>query len=394
MRRALTKIFNQTYTLHNSIDWVQSGNEYFDRLEELINSSIYEIHLQTYIFSADSTGNKIIEALIRASVRNVQVFIMVDAFGSQDLNSFTIMRMRNSGIHFKKFGEIFSKGRFHIGRRMHQKITVIDGHASIVGGINISDNYNSLPGKTAWLDFAVIMNGDISQSLQYICRQRWAGRKFSYTSKKKLLKNSENENKLFGSTSIRFRRNDFIRNKNEIAISYREALRHAGKSILIVGGYFLPGGRTRRLMKKAVQRGISITVLISEKSDVKILVFARKYLYAWLIRSGINVFEYTPSNLHGKVIITDEKWTSIGSYDLNNLSTFSNIELNVDIKDAFFSENLSHHIHQIISNDCIKLTTDNMYRYKSVFSKFKMWISYRFVKTLFVLSLLLAGKRE
>ena len=150
MRRALTKIFNQTYTLHNSIDWVQSGNEYFDRLEELINSSIYEIHLQTYIFSADSTGNKIIEALIRASVRNVQVFIMVDAFGSQDLNSFTIMRMRNSGIHFKKFGEIFSKGRFHIGRRMHQKITVIDGHASIVGGINISDNYNSLPGKTAW----------------------------------------------------------------------------------------------------------------------------------------------------------------------------------------------------------------------------------------------------
>ena len=98
--------------------------------------------------------------------------------------------------------------------------------------------------------------------------------------------------------------------------------------VWIVGGYFLPGGRTRRLLRNAVRKGVDVCVLVAEKSDVGIMVNARRYLYSWLTTNGIRVYEYKPSNVHGKVLIRDEKWTSIGSYDLNNLSTYSNIELN------------------------------------------------------------------
>ncbi len=389
-----TNKIKQTYTLQNSIELIRSGRIYFDTLEKHINSANHEIHIQTYILASDDTGSRIAEALIRAAKRKVQVFLLVDAFGSQNFTVDLIDRITNAGVHFRKFGELYSKGIFHLGRRMHHKIAVFDGNVSIVGGINISDDYNDTPGNPAWLDFAVIMQGNVSRRLQFICRQRWNKWVFSFRSRKRLLINYWPENKITGFSPIRIRTNDFIRNKNGIANSYREVMRCSEKSILIVGGYFLPGGRTRRLMKSAIKRGVIINVVVSEKSDVRIIDLARKYLYGWLIRNGIHVFEYKPSNVHGKVIISDEMFTSIGSYDLNNLSTYSNIELNVDINDENFSKKLTTYINQIIQKDCIKLDGENMYKDNTLLSKLLRWFSYRFVKTLFVLSILLSGKKE
>jgi cardiolipin synthase len=386
--------FLQPYTLRNTVEWIQSGQKYFNNLENLIENARYEIHLQTYIFDFDNTGSRIAEALIRAAGKKIRVFVLVDAYGSQNIPSEQINRMTEAGIQFRKFGKLYSKGSFHIGRRLHHKICVFDGLTSIIGGINISDNYNDKKDSPPWLDFAVLMKGDISRRLQFVCRRRWIGWQFKPPKTKNLLKNYDTDVKETGNSQIRIRRNDFIRRRNDIAISYREVLRNSEKSILIVGGYFLPGGRTRRLMKKAIERGVEINIVVSENSDVQIVNYARRYLYNWLTRNSIGVFEYKPSNVHGKIIISDEKWSSIGSYDLNNLSTYSNIELNVDINDELFSKNLSAHIREIMQNDCYKIPDKFNYRYKSLFSKFFMWLSYYFVKTLFVLSVLLAGKRE
>nr|MBP6532408.1 hypothetical protein [Bacteroidia bacterium] len=190
------------------------------------------------------------------------------------------------------------------------------------------------------------------------------------------------------------RRNDFVRNQNEIAISYRQAFRQAEKSLVIVGGYFLPGGRTRRLIRNAVNRGVDVSVLVAEKSDVGIMVSARRYLYSWLTKNGIRVFEYRPSNVHGKVIIRDDKWCSIGSYDLNNLSTFSNIELNLDINNHEFSTSISRHIQHIMNDESTEITLRSMLLKRNIFTRLKCWLAYRFVKILFVLSVVLAGKKD
>jgi cardiolipin synthase len=383
----------ERYITRNSVEWVQSGRNYFGRLVELIDSAKHEIHLQTYIFASDETGKEIANSLMRAAVRKVSVFLLVDAYGSQTLSSDLISRMKESGINFRKYGVLYSRGRFHIGRRLHQKVTVIDGHTSIIGGINISDHYNETD-TPAWLDFAVILTGNASRRLLYLCRRRWTGFQFSRSARKNLLKMDLKSIEFTGRSPVRIRRNDFIKNKNEIAISYRNAFRNAGQSILLVGGYFLPGGRTRRIMKKAIERGVTIDILVSEHSDVAMVTLSRRYLYDWLMRNGIAVYEYKPANVHGKVLIVDGKLTSIGSYDLNNLSTYSNIELNVEIFDESFSKSLSSNIERIMREDCIRVTAENPYRKTTIFSKLIMWFSYRFVKTLFILSVILAGKRE
>jgi cardiolipin synthase A/B len=287
---------------------------------------------------------------------------------------------------------LYSRGRFHIGRRLHRKVIVIDGMTSMVGGMNISDHYNSNK-ENAWLDFAVLMEGQISRKLQLICRQRWIGVRFRKNNLPGIFRDTESERSA-GGVRIRVRRNDFIRNHNEIAISYRQAIRNAEKSLWFVGGYFLPGGRSRRLLRSAIKRGVEIRVLVSARSDVPIVFYARRYLYDWLLRNNIRVFEYTKANVHGKVLIQDKKWTTIGSYDLNNLSTYSNIELNVDIDDNGFSRHIGNHLEKIMKESSREITKENFYRKSSLLIKLFTWFCYRFVKTLFVLSVLLAGKKE
>lgn len=378
------------YTTHNRVSLCKSGPGYFNQLEELIRSARHEIHLQTYIFATDQTGQRIMHALLDAAKRGVKVFILVDAYGSQKLSSGMMRKLANAGIRIRKYGRFYSRGRFHIGRRLHQKITVIDGYTSIVGGMNISDNYNdTLLGK-AWLDFAVIIRGDASRKLQLVCHRRWSGSIRRPIGKPFSPEKAPSD----FHTRIRVRRNDFIRNFHEVAISYRQGLRTAGSSIVIVGGYFLPGGRTRRLLRNAVKRGVEIRVITAEKSDVKILRNARRYLYRWLIDNGVRLYLYEPANVHGKMMIVDEKWLTVGSYDLNNLSTFSNIELNVDIDDKAFSKNATEELERIIQYQCTELTDQKIREIRNVWTAIMMWLSYRIVKTLFVLSVLLAGRRK
>lgn len=388
-RRSNWRSTNKPYVPGNSAEWMESGQKYFQKLCDLIDLAEEEIHLQTYIFLDDETGKKIANALIRAAVRGVPIFILVDAFGSKGISGNVLKSFTDAGIHVKKFGEFYSSGRFHIGRRLHRKILVIDQKIAVVGGINISDQYAGTKITLPWLDFAVIVSGQICFKLALICRSRWKEHNFN----KKRLKPIKIPLK-FTSVLLRVRRNDFIRNQNEIAIGYRKAIRTAEKSILIVGGYFLPGGRTRRLFRNAVRRGVEVKILVAEKSDVGIMVNARKYLYGWLTENGIKVFEYNPSNVHGKVLVIDNKWTTIGSYDLNNLSSYSNIELNLDIKNEIFSENLSSYINDLIAHKSKEVTLQSTLLQQTIFVKIKCFLAYRFVKIMFVLTFLLAGKRK
>jgi len=384
-----------SYQKHNLVDIIQSGDDFMSAMESIIASAQREIHIQTYILEPDETGRRIMDALKSASAdRGVKIYLMVDAYGSQNLSSQVRQDLKNSGILIKRFGKLYYRGAFHIGRRLHRKVIVADGETAMVGGINISNKYTHQKNSPAWLDFAVMIRGDAARRLLLICRQRWMNIRFK-TFPKSLrddLDKSTTPDK--GSSHVRVSQNDFINRKNEIAINYRNYIRKSRESITIVGGYFLPGGRVRRLLKNAVHRGVSIRVIVSEKSDVKLVFFARRYLYSWLLKNNIAIYEYLPSNVHGKVLICDRKHVSVGSYDLNNLSTYSNLELNLEISDENFAGLFTERLNKIMKDHCRIVTPESYRKRMGAFSIFLSWLAYQTVKTLFVLSVLLAKKSE
>ena len=377
---------------NNTAQLFTSGRSFFDALENLIDHSENEIHFQTYIFADDETGQRVSQALIRAARRGVKIFMLLDAYGSNSLSTALINKMKAEKIELRFFGRLFKEGRFHIGRRLHRKVIVIDGITSIVSGINISNNYNSFPGNSPWLDFSIITKGDVSKKIDLICKQSWLKIRFRRLSKKLKQPAGENFYDLKRPIKMRVRQNDWKIGKSQVAGSYYQLIRQAEESLIIVGGYFLPGGKGRRLLRKASSRGVAIKLIVAERSDVGLMRNAMLFLYDWLLKNRIQIFEYLPSNVHGKAIVADKKMISIGSYDLNTLSTYSNIELNLDIDDRILAFHFHDQLEEIIRRDCKKITEQHFKTRSGMRKRFSRWLAYRLVKSLFILSIWLSRK--
>ena len=381
----------QSFSSGEQVTLLTSGQAFFQTLEKMIDEAKEEIHLQVYIFEDDETGRRIAEALFRAALRGVAVYLLLDGFGSYFFPEKISTRLKDAGVRIKFFGRLFSRGRFHLGRRLHRKVIVFDRTTAIVTGLNISNNYNDVNDKRAWLDFAVVVEGAIVLKLYALCLRRWIKKPLRKSFIEKV-KSRKKLNNIHG--NIYLRQNDWVRGLNEANASYRREIKHAKKSLFIVGGYFLPGGNVRRALKRAVERGVDIQIIVAEESDVQLQHLALEYLYQWMIRNRIRIYEYITSNVHGKVLIADKHHVSIGSYDLNSLSTLSNVELNLDIKDAQFASTFHDLLEKIANQECRLITAEELYKRSNIWRRFKHWFAYHFTKSLFVLSLWLARNDE
>ena len=122
-----------------SVQLVHSGDDYFSRLERIINDAVTEIHIQTYIFDNDATGKRILLALKEALKRQVKVYLLLDGFGSLSFPNEISKEFRQAGGHIRFFSPLFSASSFYIGRRLHKKVVVADGKVALIGGINIAN---------------------------------------------------------------------------------------------------------------------------------------------------------------------------------------------------------------------------------------------------------------
>ncbi len=100
---AATQNISPEYTARSKVKLVRGGREYFDLLFHLINQANENIHLQTYIYEDDETGQMIGNALKAAAKRNVQVYLMADGYASQAMSQKFIDEFREAGIHFYFF---------------------------------------------------------------------------------------------------------------------------------------------------------------------------------------------------------------------------------------------------------------------------------------------------
>lgn len=369
----------------NRVKLIRSGREYFDTMLQLINGARQTIHLQTYIFENDQTGKEIAKALMDAAKRGVKVYLLVDGYASQGMGKELIREIEEAGIHFRFFEPMFRGREFYFGRRLHHKILAVDSCAATVGGINIGDRYNDLPGQPAWLDFGVRAEGAIVYQLCLICARIWKGylQPSNYPSCEK---NAYTE-KIPGeeSSKIRVRRNDWMRRQNQISGSYIEIFKNAKKEVIILCSYFLPGTIIRRYMKAATRRGIRVKVITTGRSDVILSKNAERFMYAWMLRNRIEIFEYQKNVLHGKLAVCDTSLVTVGSYNVNDLSAYASIELNLDVSNPEFVEEVKDRLIKIMKTDCIQITAKEYHRTTNIFKKFVRWTSYRIIRIILYL---------
>lgn len=339
------------------VELIRGGRTYFDTLLALIAKAEKSIHFQTYIFDEDETGTEVAEALKSAALRHVEVFLLVDGFASGGLSRGFIQSMTDAGIRFKMYGPLLKSKYFYVGRRLHHKVVTVDGRYCLVGGINISNRYNDLPGQPAWFDCAVYAEGHSAEVLTKICERRmeplWKVR----------LARSKNTSTRNQTGSVRVNVNDWVRAKRDITRSYIDMFQKAKGRIMILSAYFLPNDQFRKRLRAAVRRSVKVEVILAGTSDSIIAKYAERYMYRWLVRNGIDIYEYQKSVLHGKVATYDGTWATVGSYNVNTISAFASIELNLGVTDPPFVQQVEQLLQDVMRQDCVKITTETLAAY-------------------------------
>jgi len=368
------------YSDGHSVELLRSGEQFFKANIEAIDSARNYIHFQTYIVDEDETGTKIFDALVRAAERGVRTYLLLDAFGTKYLSGELVNKIENSGILFRFFSPVFITKGFQLSLRLHHKVLLVDGELAIIGGLNFANRYHGKPGKKEWLDFAVSVRGPECIHINTILKRTW---------NKTFLSKAERSNEIVpvvkrydDNITLRVTENNWYRNRIEILRSYRSAFKHSHHHMIIFASYFLPGRLERKLLRLASARGVDIKIVLAAESDAPIFKRATSFLYEYILRNNIRIYEYLPSNLHAKVATVDGRWCTIGSYNLNHISDYGSIEMNVEILDPNFTGNFERLLLEIIKNDCRQVTFEDYLRRRTIFSRFTGWLSYQMIRLL------------
>lgn len=262
---------------------------------------------------------------------------------------------------------------------------MVDNQYALVGGINIADRYNDFPQVPAWLDFALLVQGEVLRPISLLCWKTWNGFPLKGVAALFNKKQGLPGWKMGRDCLIRMRQNDWVRSKNEISSTYAQMIRQAHTRIIILCSYFLPGLFLRRLMSNASKRGVKITVVTAGPSDVPVAKYAERWMYDWLLRNNITLYEYQPTILHAKIAVCDGEWLTVGSYNVNNISAYASIELNLDVRQSDFAAEVEQQIHAIIARDCLSITTELHRKTKNIFIQFIRWLAYQSIRLAFYL---------
>ncbi|MCX6255604.1 MAG: phospholipase D-like domain-containing protein [Bacteroidia bacterium] len=380
------------YKSGHSIELLRSGGNYFDACEKTIDEAKLYIHFQTYIVDDDETGRRIVNALIRAAERGIRVYFLLDAYGGSSFSKDLINKVEEAGILFRMFSPgLITKG-FQLSLRLHHKVLLVDGETVIIGGMNVANRYHGTPDAKEWLDFAILVKGPECAHTLLILKKLW--NKAFISRKERSRETIHHHSHYSDDVKVRVLQNNWYRNKIEILKSYRSALKHVQDRMIIMASYFLPGRNERKLLRNASRRGVDIKIVLSAESDTPVFKRATNFLYDFILRNNITIYEYLPSNLHAKVATVDGKWSTIGSYNLNHLSDYGSIEMNADILDTRFARQFEKLLLEIIETDCRQVTFEEYTHRKTWLFQITDWFSYQMIRIMMRIMFSLIIKRK
>ncbi len=366
----------------NDIKLLRSGREYFPALEQAIQDATSEIYLQTYIYEHDASGIRIGNALIEAVRRGVSVNILLDGFGSQYLPKHYVQTLRDAGVKLMFYRPKISpwtlkKNRL---RRLHCKVTVIDGTIAFVGGINIIDDNNSPHQVPPRVDYAVRIEGNLLPAISASVHKLWRRLQWMHLHSLYVPPIKEFHHKHHGSNSIKaaFVIRDNILHRHDIENAYLYAIRTAHSEILIANAYFIPGRKFRKALIDATKRGIKVRLLLQGRKEY-FLMFATHAFYYEFLNNGIEIYEYRKSFMHSKVAVIDNLWATIGSSNIDPFSLLLAREANIIIQDKTFATELHTDIESLIQDGGLRITTQEWGK-ASVIKRLASWIAYGAVR--------------
>jgi cardiolipin synthase A/B len=354
------------------------GSETFPAMLQAIGNARRYVHLETYILRADRTGRTFAAALSERAKAGVQVRLLYDGFGAFPLSTAYLADLRRAGVQTVEYRPMRRRQRWTWKRwlrRDHRKILVVDGEQAFVGGINIADDYSPRAfGGKGWRDTHALIRGPVVDDLEEMFRTTWhdaGGEPYraSPPVATESVATADSELAVAVGTDLAGRRGVIRRH-------LVHAIRSARHYVYIANAYFVPDQALRRALRRASRRGVDVRLILPGESDVRSVQWAGERSYTGLLRDGVRVNLWLGSHMHAKTVTIDDAWASIGSYNLDYMSLFWNMEVVVEVVGEVTTARLRDQFHKDL-DQCQALEYQS-WRRRSWWRRLRSWFFYRF----------------
>lgn len=327
----------------NELELLSDANVVLDRLIADIDASKSHCHMLYYIWMPTGRGVAVADALIRAAERGVSCRVLVDAVGSKAfLRSELPERMTAAGVRVVEalpvnaVRMLFSR----IDLRNHRKIAVIDGLIGYSGSQNLTDEtFTSRKRRKVgpWIDATVRLRGPAVTALQTVFLTDW------------LQDSDENIESLEGMLRPCAPAGDSVVHVIASGPDARpDAIHHAvltllysaREQIVMSTPYFVPDEATKTALQNAALRGVSVTLIMPDHLDARVVAAAARSHFDELLNAGIKIMLHEEGLLHAKTFTVDGRVAVVTSINFDVRSFRLNFEASLFIYDERFARTL------------------------------------------------------
>ena len=349
----LDKETNSRSVAGNKVSMLFDGVQSFAERNKMIDGAKESICFQTFIFNSDETGWALAIKLAAKAKEGVQVRVIYDAMGSGRADPKMFEMMKQAGVDVKAYGEKYKV--WDLNDRWHEKHLIVDGKASVQGGMNIADEYalggsgkqifsrGDGKGSEAWRDADMKLEGPAVADTMKAFVRNWdeLGGKLSETDREKLFPRLS---EVSGGPSVRVVQSNpevkgLVGTTDKL---YLRAIENAQKSITIENAYFLPPPEIRKALVDAARRGVDVKVMSNSKAsnDMGFVSDAARHFYDDLMKAGVKIYEKQGGTLHSKTATFDGEFSIVGSVNMNGRSKNTDAEVALAVQDSSTAKQL------------------------------------------------------
>ena len=342
-------------------EYLKSGEIFFEKLKLELKTAKKYIFMEYFILEEGKMWNEIFDILKEKVKEGVEVHLMYDDIGSLfKIDNNFLYKLRNEGIYTYKFNPLKPTLSVFHNNRDHRKITVIDGRCGFISGINIADeyiNHKMIYGK--WKDNAIFLKGKCVDSLVLMFLQLYNSNPI------KKLKAEDyfyKDHKDYDECGYVFPFNDSpypIDNEHIAENAYLNIINQSVKYIYIYTPYLIVSYEFIMALINASKRGVDVHIITPHIADKKIVKVLTKSNYSKLIENGVKVHEYKPGFIHGKMIVSDDKYALIGTINFDYRSFVHHFECGVWCYNCSSIYSMKYDFEQLLEHETIDITNEN-----------------------------------
>ena len=313
---------------HNRVTYYKTGEEFFPDMMEGLKKAKEFIFIEFFIITDGKLWNETKEILIQKAQEGVDVRIIYDDMGcSGTISARTPRKLAKYGIKCYKFHPFRPILSGVYNNRDHRKIVIIDHQMAFTGGMNLADEYGNIIKRFGyWKDTMVKIEGSAMNNLIATFLQNYD-----------LCAQSVSDyNKYLGYHYTKYDDEGFVMpfgdgpgGIDDALIgeqNYINILNYAKRKIYISTPYLVPTYSLLDAMRNAALRGVEVNLILPGVPDKKSVYAVAKSYFTWLMKSGINIYIYTPGFNHMKTVLADDELAFVGTINFDFRSLVHHFE--------------------------------------------------------------------